>query len=322
MAAGVASLSPAEPLSPQPDAAGQESANPRLAANPGDDLPDPHSASALSLMSPLGSDGGGGGLPSQPLPPNPNPILVSRQAPFNLEAEQALLATLLLNNAAYERVVEFLEPEFFASPLHGRIFAAIGKLLDRQQLASPITLKPFFEQDPDIASVGGIGYLSAITGAMVSIINATDYAKLIHDLHLRRQLIAMGEEVVNRAHEQVIEQPARTQIEIAEQQLYDLASTGQIEGGFQTFDQVLTEAVKAANAAFDRQGQMPGIATGFHDLDKLMGGLQKSDLLIVAGRPGMGKTAFATNIAFFAAQNCRRQRDDQGAERIVDGAVV
>ena len=298
MATGVASLSPVE------SAATQEGFVAVPAATSDN--------SQLPMLANVGSGQGFAG----------SSIAAPRQLPFNLEAEQALLATILLNNAAYERVIEFLEPAYFASGLHGRIFAAIGKLLERHQLASPITLKPFFEQDPDIASVGGIGYLSAITGAMVSIINATDYAKLIHDLHLRRQLIAVGEEVVNRAHEQLIEQPARTQIEQAEQQLYDLASTGQIEGGFQAFDQALAEAVKSANAAFGRQGQLPGISTGFHDLDKLMGGLQKSDLLIVAGRPGMGKTAFATNIAFFAAQNCRRQHDDQGVERIVDGAVV
>jgi replicative DNA helicase len=301
MATGVASLSPAE-LAATQQGLGEFSA--ATSDNKGD--------SQLPMLVNAASGHGVAGAS----------ITAPRQLPFNLEAEQALLATILLNNAAYERVIEFLEPAYFASGLHGRIFAAIGKLLERHQLASPITLKPFFEQDPDIASVGGIGYLSAITGAMVSIINATDYAKLIHDLHLRRQLIAVGEEVVNRAHEQLIEQPARTQIEQAEQQLYDLASTGQIEGGFQAFDQALAEAVKSANAAFGRQGQLPGISTGFHDLDKLMGGLQKSDLLIVAGRPGMGKTAFATNIAFFAAQNCRRQHDDQGVERIVDGAVV
>jgi replicative DNA helicase len=258
-----------------------------------------------------------------PAAPNQPPSLApTRQVPFNLEAEQALLATVMLNNRVYEQVSDFLLPDHFASGLHGRIFAAIGKLLDRQQLASPITLKPFFEQDPDIATVGGIGYLAELSGGMVSIINAVDYARLVHDLYLRRQLIAVGEEVVNRAHEQLVEQPALRQIEQAEQQLYDLASNGQIDGGFQNFETALTEAVKTVNTAFQRSGQLSGTSSGFRDLDALMGGLQKSDLLIVAGRPGMGKTALATNIAFYAAQNCRRQTDAAGKEQIVDGAVV
>jgi replicative DNA helicase len=245
-----------------------------------------------------------------------------RTPPHNYEAEQALLGAILLNNRAYEKVSEFLRPEHFAEPAHGRIFAACGKLVERGQIANPVTLKTFLEGDGVLAEIGGTPYLAQLANAVVSIINAEDYGKLIHDLHLRRELIALGEDMVNRAFEPRIDDPAMDQIGRAEGQLYELATTGQTEGGFEAFGHVLVEAVRQAEAAHKRQGKLSGVPTGLVDLDKKLGGLHPSDLLILAGRPSMGKTSLATNIAFNIAKAHRRGRLPDGTEGSVEGGVV
>ncbi len=241
-----------------------------------------------------------------------------RSPPHNLEAEQALLAAILVNNSAYHKVAEFLRPDHFAQPVHGRIFAAIEKLIERGQIANPVTLANYFEQDGALQEIGGAQYLVRLAASVVTIINAEDYGRTIYDCFLRRQLIAIGEDVVNEAFAFDLERNALQQIENAEQHLFDLATTGQYEGGFQHFHEAMTEAVLMAEAAFKRSGKTTGVATGFTDLDKLLGGLHPSDLVIVAGRPSMGKTALATNIGFHAARNFR-PKDEGGAE---DGAVV
>ncbi len=241
-----------------------------------------------------------------------------RSPPHNLEAEQALLAAILVNNSAYHKVAEFLRPEHFAQPVHGRIFAAIEKLIERGQIANPVTLANYFEQDNALQEIGGAQYLVRLAASVVTIINAEDYGRTIYDCFLRRQLIAIGEDVVNDAFAFDLERNASQQIETAEQHLFDLATSGQYEGGFQHFHEAMTEAVLMAEAAFKRSGKTTGVATGFTDLDKLLGGLHPSDLVIVAGRPSMGKTALATNIGFHAARNFR-PKDEGGAE---DGAVV
>ncbi len=248
--------------------------------------------------------------------------IAQRTPPHNYEAEQALLGAVLLNNRAYEKVSEFLRPEHFADPVHGRLFAACGKLIERGQIANPVTLKTYFEHDGGLAEIGGTHYLAQLADAVVSIINAEDYGKLIHDLHLRRELIALGEDMVNEAFESAIERPAMDQIGGAEAKLYELATTGQTEGGFEAFGQVLVEAVRQAEAAHKRQGKLSGVPTGLVDLDKKLGGLHPSDLLILAGRPSMGKTSLATNIAFNAARAYAEEIDTLGHKRAVDGAVV
>ncbi len=241
-----------------------------------------------------------------------------RSPPHNLEAEQALLAAILVNNAAYHTVAEFLRPEHYAQPVHGRIFAAVEKLIERGQIANPVTLANYFEQDGALQEIGGAQYLVRLAASVVTIINAEDYGRTIYDCFLRRQLIAIGEDVVNDAFAFDLERDASQQIETAEQHLFDLATSGQYEGGFQHFHEAMTEAVLMAEAAFKRSGKTTGVATGFTDHDKLLGGLHPSDLVIVAGRPSMGKTALATNIGFYAARNFR-PKDEGGAE---DGAVV
>ena len=254
------------------------------------------------------------------IPPTETPTF--RVAPHNDEAEQALLGALLLNNRAYEHVSEFLRPEHFAQPVHGRIFAACGKLIERGQMANPVTLKTYFEQDGALAEIGGAGYLAALANAVVSIINAADYGKLIHDLHLRRELISLGSDMVNAAYEATVEANAMDQIGSAEAKLYDLATTGQTEGGFEDFRTVLIEAVKSAESAHKRQGKLSGVPSGLIDMDKKLGGLHQSDLLILAGRPSMGKTSLATNIAFNAAKAYREEPDTLGNRKAVDGALV
>ena len=249
----------------------------------------------------------------------PEPI---RIPPANTDAEQALLGAILINNAAYGRVAEFLHADHFSNAVHGRLYTAIGKLIERGQNANPVTLKNLFDQDGALSEIGGAQYLARLAAAAVTIINAEDYGRVIHDLHLRRQLISLGENVVNDAFHHDLDDPAREQIERAEKVLFDLATTGQAEGGFRTFGLAVTNAIHNAEAAFKKSGKVVGVATGFVDLDKKLGGLHPSDLLVLAGRPAMGKTALATNIAFNAASRYQPGRAADGRLVAEDGAVV
>ncbi len=238
-----------------------------------------------------------------------------RAPPVNIEAEQALLGGMLVNNRAYERVSEFLRPEHFADPEHGKIFEACGRLIERGQIANPVTLKHLFEGKTD-------AYVGQLARAAVTVLNAEDYGRAIHDCYLRRQLINLGEDVVNDAYSGDHDDSALGQIERAEQHLYDLATVGEYQRGFVDFRTALTRAIDMAEAAYKRDSRLIGVSTGLDDLDKLLGGLHASDLVILAGRPGMGKTALATNIAFSAARAWRQQHDAQGQLKTVDGAVV
>ena len=251
--------------------------------------------------------------------PDSEPI---RIPPYNTDAEQALLGAILINNATYSRVSEFLQAEHFGNAVHGRIFASIGKLIESGQRADPVTLKGLFDQDTALASIGGSQYLARLATSAVTIINAEDYGRIIHDLYQRRELITIGEDVVNDAFHQDLDDPAREQIERAERRLFDLATAGQLEGGFRAFDTALVDAINNAEAAFKRSGRTVGVATGFADLDKKLGGLHPSDLVILAGRPSMGKTALATNIAFNAAKAYKPARGPDGRTVAEDGAVV
>ena len=245
-----------------------------------------------------------------------------RTPPANVDAEQALLGAILLNNAAYHRVAEFLRPEHFAEAVHGRIFAAISKVIERGQRADPTTLKNLFDQDPALQDSGRGAYLGRIAATVVTIINAEDYGRTIYDLHLRRQLIGIGEDVVNDAFSYDLDRDGTQQIETAEQKLFELATTGDSEGGFRPFKDALAEAIGMAETAFKRSGRTTGIASGFIDLDKLLGGLHPSDLVIIAGRPSMGKTAIATNISFNAARAFQPKAEGGQQAPAEDGARV
>jgi len=227
--------------------------------------------------------------------------LSQRLPPANTQAEQALLGALLANNKAYERVSEFLAPEHFADPVHGRIFQAIARRCEAGQIADPVTLRAEFG-DGALDEVGGVAYLAQLLSAMVGIINAGDYGRVIRDAWLRRQLIDIGETVVNRAFGAEPELDGVKQIEAAEHTLFTLATEGGTEGKGITFREALGQAINIASLAFKNQGAVSGLDTGLRDLNKKMGGLHPSDLLILAGRPGMGKTALATKIAFGAAR--------------------
>jgi replicative DNA helicase len=251
----------------------------------------------------------------------PNPEFL-RTPPYNTEAEQALLGAMLINNTTYLRVSEFLQPEHFGNAVHGRIFAAIGKLLERGQIANPVTLKNLFDQDGALTEIGGAQYLARLAGAAVTIINAEDYGRAVHDLYLRRELITLGEDVVNDAFRQDLDDPALEQIERAEKKLFELATAGEPESGFRVFGTALTSAILNAEAAFKRNGKTVGVATGFVDLDRKLGGLHPSDLVVLAGRPAMGKTSLATNIAFWAARNYKPSPAPEFRKMAEDGAVV
>jgi replicative DNA helicase len=228
--------------------------------------------------------------------------LSQRLPPSNLQAEQALLGALLANNKAYERVAEFLTPDHFADPIHGRIFQSISRRIEAGQLADAVTLKAEFEHAGVLEEVGGTAYLGQLLTAMVGIINAGEYGRTVYDAWLRRQLIDIGETVVNNAFGADPELDGPGQIEAAEQNLFQLATEGGGNGGLIPFERALTDAILGAERAFRRQGGVSGLTTGMRDIDARTGGLHPSDLLILAGRPGMGKTALATKIAFCAAK--------------------
>ncbi len=228
--------------------------------------------------------------------------LTPRLPPSNLEAEQALLGALLANNKAYERISDFLAPEHFADAVHGRIYQSISRRLEAGQLADAVTLKTEFEHNGALDEVGGTPYLSQLLASMVGIINATEYAKAIHDTWLRRQLIDIGEDLVNLAFGANPEIDGKGQIESAEQSLFQLAEKGGAERSMITFETALAGAINTAEKAFRRPGHVSGLSTGLRDLDKKTGGMHPSDLMILAGRPGMGKTALATKIGFGAAK--------------------
>jgi len=233
--------------------------------------------------------------------------------PHNADAEQGLLGALLIDNRAYEKVSDFLKAEHFYAPAHGRIFAVVAKLIERGQIASPVTLKALVHDDEDLAHLGGGAYLADLAASVVTILSVEDYGRTIFDLHLRRQLIAMGEEMVAEAHKHDIDQPPTEQIEAVERKLYELATVGDVGSGFVPFSTSLAGAINMAEAAYRRSSHISGVTTGLRDLNKKLGGLQPSDLLILAGRPSMGKTSLATNIAFNAAQAYAQSNGKEGA---------
>ena len=221
-----------------------------------------------------------------------------RIVPMNVEAEQALLAALLTNNSAYEHISDFLNPEHFYDDVNSRIFEAIAKLLENNQLADPLTLKNYFLQKDEMELIGGDRYLIELAKNSTISSNTSEYGKLIYDLFQRREILKISDEISNEANSFDLETNASNIIEKAEVKLYNLSSTGESNQDFKKFSTSLVEAINSAESAYKREGQLSGIPTGFTDLDQLLGGLHKTDLIILAGRPSMGKTALATNIAF------------------------
>ena len=250
------------------------------------------------------------------------PAAPYRTAPHNIEAEQSLLGAILVNNEALYRVSDFLEPEHFFEPVHQQLFDIARSLIRTGKLASPVTLKSFVPAEVDIAGMTVGQYLARLAAEATTIINAADYGRTVYDLATRRKLIEIGEDMVNGAFDAPVDFAPRDQIEDAERRLYDLAEVGHYGGGFQKFEAALTTAVDMAAKAWQREGKLSGLASGLRDLDSKMGGLQSSDLIILAGRPGMGKTALATNIAYNVARAWQGQVQADGHISTVNGGIV
>ncbi|MBK47573.1 MAG: replicative DNA helicase [Pelagibacteraceae bacterium] len=221
-----------------------------------------------------------------------------RIVPMNLEAEQALLASLLTSNSVYERISDFLKPEHFYDDINGKIFEAISKLVEKNQLADPLTLKNYFLQKDEMELIGGDRYLIELAKNSTILSNTLEYGKLIYDLYQRREILKLSDEITKEANSFDLDIDSSEIIEKAEAKLYNLSSSGEANQDFKKFSSSLVEAINSAELAYKRDGQLSGTPTGFTDLDQLLGGFHKTDLLILAGRPSMGKTALATNIAF------------------------
>src|SRR5471032_2625312 len=245
-----------------------------------------------------------------------------RSAPHNIEAEQALLGAILVNNEAFYRVSDFLNPEHFFEPIHQKIYQLARDLIRAGKVATPVTLKTFIGADIDIGGLTVSQYLARLAAEATTIINAEDYGHTIYDLSIRRALIIVGEDMVNVAFDAPVDFSPRNQIEDAERRLYELAESGRYDGGFQGFAQAMKVALDMAANAYQRDGKLSGTATGLRDLDVKMGGLQRSDLIIVAGRPGMGKTALATNIAYNVAKAHGAEVQADGTMESVNGGIV
>ncbi|MDP3174822.1 MAG: replicative DNA helicase [Phenylobacterium sp.] len=242
--------------------------------------------------------------------------------PANLEAEQALLGVLLYDNAAFERIGDFLQAAHFYEPLHQRLFTAIATYIRKGQLAEPILMVEQFSRDPAFEEMGGVRYLADLVDRAPPSANAPDYARVVYDAALRRDLIRIGGEIAADAAHADADRSARDQIESAEQQLFQLAETGGVSQGFVPFADALRGAVAMAAEAHSRDGGLAGVSTGLIDLDQKIGGLHPSDLVILAARPSMGKSSLACNIAFDVARNYAWEPQPDGSRKTVSGGVV
>ncbi len=242
--------------------------------------------------------------------------------PHSIEAEQQLLGAILTNNDIYDRVASIIGAQHFYDPVHARIYEVASARIAKNNLASPVTLKAFMEEDEGLKELGGPSYLVKLAGSAISTYAVRDYAQMIYDLAIRRELIGLGQDIAGKAARMDVESEPKDQIVEAEQQLYRLSEQGQTDSGFQSFLKAVTDAVNVANAAYQREGGLAGVSTGLIDMDKKLGGLHKSDLLIIAGRPSMGKTSLATNLAFNIAKSYRRGTLPDGTEGSVEGGVV
>ena len=243
-------------------------------------------------------------------------------APANVEAEQALLGALLYDNAAFERLGDHLQARHFYEPFHQRLFGAIETNIRKGQLAEPILLAEQFSRDPAFEELGGVRYLADLVDRAPPAANAPDYANAVYDLALRRDLIRIGGDISTMAQQGDAELDARDQIEVAEQQLYQLAETGGVSSGFVNFADALRGAVAMAAEAHSRDGGLAGLSTGLIDMDQKIGGMHPSDLMILAARPSMGKTSLACNIAFDVARNYAWEPQPDGSKKTVRGGVV
>jgi replicative DNA helicase len=225
-----------------------------------------------------------------------------RQPPHNMEAEQSLLGAILVNNEAMHHIGSSLRADHFFAPVHQRIFSSIQGFFDKGLVANPITLKHHFDQDEGLKELGGAQYLARLAAAATGVINVHDYSMMIYDMSQKRSLIGIGEEVVNTAFKSDLDLAAGEQIEQAEQKLFNLASEGYAENSFRQIKHSMIEAISRVEHAYRNSDRVIGVPSRLTDLDKLLGGFHKSDLVILAGRPSMGKTALATTVALRASE--------------------
>ena len=235
---------------------------------------------------------------------------VTPALPHNIEAEAALLGALMIDNRLVEDVQLKLRSDHYFEPLHGRIYDAILRMTDKNMVANPVTLRPMFEADEAMKEVGGPAYLAQLTGSGAAIIGARDFAQQIYDLALLRSLVAVGRDMVEGALDTSEEVAPLSQIERAEGELYRVAEQGGGEGKVKSFGEATKLAIEQAERALNSGGHLSGVTTGIDGINSKIGGLHRSDLLILAGRPGMGKSSLATNMAFAAAQRFVRDQED------------
>ncbi len=232
-------------------------------------------------------------------------VTSTRSMPNNIAAEQNYLGALLYDNQVFDKTSDLLRSEHFFDPLHGKIFESASKLIMRGQVANNVTLKAMITVDSNVYEINIDNYLGDLIDGIISISDAPDYAQIIHNNYLRRELIRISDAVIREAIQPDIDDSAFRQIEAAEQYLFNLAEKDSAEVGLRPFLSVLTETIKQAEIAANSDGHLSGLSTGLTGLNNLLGGMHKSDLIIIAGRPAMGKTALATNIAFHAATTTR-----------------
>ena len=233
---------------------------------------------------------------------------LKKQIPSNIEAEQALIGSVLVSNEIYDEITSLIDSKKFYDPIHKKIFETIETLIAKGLLANPITLKNYFENDEGLKELGGQEYLVKITKFSTSTKQAIDYANIVHEMHLRRELIKISEDVLSEAYDnREVTSSGEEMIQKTEKSLFDLAEKGHFNRSFLKFERALKQTIEMATNAFQNEEGIVGVPTGLTDLDSRLGGLHKQDLVIIAGRPAMGKTALATNIAFNAAQNIEKK---------------
>ena len=230
-----------------------------------------------------------------------------KELPNNIEAEQAVIGSILVSNDIFDDVGIIIDNKKFYDPVHQKIFAAIENLISKGMLANPITLKNYFENDNSLAELEGHEYLVKLTKFSTTIRQAIEYSKIVYDMHIRRELIKISETMTENASNKILDLSGNKIIEDSERLLFDLAEKGSLNTSFIKFDQALNYTIEMASNAFKNEEGIVGVPTGLTDLDDRLGGMHNSDLLIIAGRPSMGKTALATNIAFHAAKKLQEK---------------
>jgi len=227
-----------------------------------------------------------------------------KQLPCNIEAEQAVIGSILVSNDIFDEISPIVDSQKFLDPIHSKIFETIENLISKGLLANPITLKNHFENNEGLKELGGQEYLIKITKFSTSVKQTIDYANIVHEMHVRRELIKISEDVLDEASSaSEVSTTGEEMIQNAEKSLFDLAERGHFNQSFMKFENALKQTIDMAKSAYQNEEGIVGVPTGLTDLDNRLGGMHKQDLIIIAGRPSMGKTALATNIAFHAAKN-------------------